>query len=71
MPTFRVLRQQDAFINYEADITAASAEDAVDQAYRRHASIKWEKTGLSEFDACRVVALDDEGNELDVERGKF
>lgn len=72
MPKFRVLRQQDAFVECKALIEADTAKDAVDLGYKRPGDFRWEHAGISEYDACRVVALTDDGEEIESTiRGKF
>jgi hypothetical protein len=71
MPVFTVLSRVDAYVDYIAEVEADSAEDAVDIAYDGDPSVKWEERGVVEFDARRVVALDDNGEEIDSSaRGK-
>jgi hypothetical protein len=72
MPRFRVLRQQDAFVQYEAEVEADTPQAAVDQAYTNPSQFRWEHTNVAEYDACRVVALDEDGDEIETAvRGKF
>jgi hypothetical protein len=72
MPTFRVLRQQDAFVEYVTEVEAESLRAAVDLAYTEDRRFKWERVNIAEYDACRVVGLDDSGKEIEaVARGRF
>jgi hypothetical protein len=71
MPRFRILSRIDAYVDYVAEVEADNAEEAVDLAYERLVEIAWEKEGVVEFDARRVVALNDDGEEIeDYVRGK-
>ena len=72
MPSFKVLSRVDAFVDYVAEIEAKSVEEAVELAWRGGARIVWEPQGVVEFDARRIVALDDDGGEIEAtERGDF
>lgn len=72
MPKFTVLSRKDAFVDYLAEVEAETPEAAVDLAYEGGPEIKWEERGVVEFDAKRVVALDDDGWEIEsTARGKF
>lgn len=72
MPRFRVRRQQDAFVEYVAEVEAPDAQAAADAAYEHPDQYKWEREGVSQYDACRVVALDDDDQEIEsTVRGKF
>jgi hypothetical protein len=72
MPKFTVLRQQDAFVGYVATVEAESAKAAADLAYSEPGLFRWEQDSVRQYDACRVVALDDDGNEIEsTARGKF
>lgn len=64
MPTFTIRRSQDAYVQYVAEVEAPTIEDAVDRAYEGQ-GIVWEEAGVVEFDACRVVAVDDDGEEIE------
>lgn len=71
MPVFTVLSRVDAYVDYVAEVEADSAEEAADLAYYGDASVRWEQCGVTEFDARRVVTLDDDGEEIeDTARGK-
>jgi hypothetical protein len=72
MPKFTVLSRKDAFIDYLTEVEAPDAQAAVDLAYEGGPEIKWEPYGTVEFDARHVVALDDDGIEIEVTaRGDF
>jgi hypothetical protein len=71
MPTFTVLSRVDAYVDYVAEVEADSAEEAADLAYDGDPSVKWQERGVVEFDARRVVALDEDGEEIEeTARGK-
>jgi hypothetical protein len=71
MPVFTVLSRIDAYVDYVAEVEADTAEEAVDIAYEGFTPVKWEGRGVVEFDARRVVALDEEGEEIEATaRGK-
>lgn len=71
MPTFTVLSRVDAYVDYLAEIEADSPEAAVDLAWDGDPSVVWEKAGVVEFDARHVVALDENGEEIEsTARGK-
>jgi len=71
MPTFTVLSRVDAWSDYIAEVEADSPEEAVDIAYEGGPEVVWEKQGVVEFDARRVVALDPDGEEIEATaRGK-
>ncbi|MDO9471628.1 MAG: hypothetical protein Q7J28_01095 [Caulobacter sp.] len=71
MPKFTILCRVDAYADYIAEVEAEVIEEAVDLAYDGDASVKWEERGVVEFDARRVVALDDNGEEIEeTARGK-
>jgi hypothetical protein len=72
MPRFTVLSRKDAFIDYIVEVEAETAEAAVELAYEGGPDIRWEFYGTVEFDARRVVALDDDWQEIEgTERGDF
>jgi hypothetical protein len=64
MPKFQVLCRRDAYVDYVAVVEAENAEDAAWAANSAPWDHKWKRQGLSEFDACLYVALDDKGNEV-------
>ncbi|OYX47639.1 MAG: hypothetical protein B7Y90_12605 [Alphaproteobacteria bacterium 32-64-14] len=65
MPKFKVLRQQDAFVEYVSLVEADTVEEAIDRAYTEPGKFTWAHHNTSEYDACRVVALDDAGAEVE------
>ena len=72
MPKFVVLSRRDAFIDYVAEVEASNAQAAVNFAYEAGPELKWEKRGVVEFDARRVVALDENGVQIEsTARGDF
>lgn len=71
MPKYTVLSRVDAYVDYVADVEADSAEEAVNLAYEGDPAVTWQERGVTEFDARRVVALDDDGEEIESSaRGK-
>jgi hypothetical protein len=72
MPKFILLSRKDAFVDYLAEVEAETPKAAVDLAYEGGHRIKWEERGVVEFDAVHMVALDDEGREIEgTARGQF
>lgn len=65
MPTVQVLCRVDAYVDYRAEVEAASAEEAALTARHAPSDFKWTRQGETEFDAALYVALDDEGSEID------
>ena len=71
MPKFTILSRIDAYVDYVAEVEAETLEEAVDIAYDGEEPIQWEQRGVVEFGASHVVALDDNGWEIDgYTRGK-
>lgn len=66
MPKFKVLRRVDAYCDYICSIEAASAEDASKLAYANVESMDWTRRGHVEFDAAKIVTLDEQGDEFDL-----
>lgn len=65
MPKFKVLCRVDAFIDYTAEIEAASPEEAARLAGDGLHEYDWTRKGETEFDARVYVALDTEGREIE------
>ena len=65
MPKFKVLSRKDAFVDYVAEIEAESPQQAVELAYGEAPGIVWKEDGVVEFDAVHMVALDDNGLEIE------
>jgi hypothetical protein len=67
---FRVEKRSDSTINYEAEIIATDADEALSIA--RDGGGKWHCTGESEYDACDFVVFDgdDERLESEVDAGQ-
>lgn len=65
MPKFKVLSRVDAFVNYIAEIEAPTPEKAVELAWTGAPGIVWDEYGTVEFDARHIVALDDDGFEIE------
>ncbi|PZT96750.1 MAG: hypothetical protein DI624_12375 [Brevundimonas sp.] len=71
MPTFRILSRVDAYVDYTCEVEADSAEEAVDVVYEGHVKVTWENQGVTEFDAVRMSAIDEHGEDIDgYARGK-
>ena len=69
MPKFTILSRVDAYVDYVAEVEADTPEEAVDRAY--DSDVDWQPRGVVEFDARKVVCLDDDGEEIDgYSRGK-
>jgi hypothetical protein len=72
MQTFTVLRRVDAFVNYETQIQAESAQDAAKFACAQDDALNWQETSASTFDARLFVTLDANGIELEAtQQGDF
>lgn len=70
MPRFTVLSRVDSYSDYITEVEADTPEEAVDAVYEG-AGFKWEHVGVVEFDAVRMVALNEKGEEIDgYSRGK-
>jgi hypothetical protein len=71
VPTFRILSRVDAYVDYTCEVEADSAEEAVDLVYEGHVKVAWENHGVTEFDAVRMSAIDEDWNDIDgYTRGK-
>ena len=71
MPTFTILSRVDAYVDYTCEVEADSAEEAVDLVYIGDVEVTWESHGVTEFDAVRMSAIDEEWNDIDdYTRGK-
>lgn len=71
MPKFTVLSRKDAFVDYTTEVEAADAEAAV-ALVDQGSGFTWEERGVVEFDARLLVALDEDGQEIEgTERGDF
>lgn len=72
MPTFQVLRRVDAFVDYVADVEAATADEAAARASDDETLFKWKRVSVAHFDARVFVALDENGDEIEeTQRGDF
>lgn len=72
MPTFQVLRRVDAFVDYVADVDAATADEAAALACGDETLFKWKQVSVAQFDHRLFVALGDDGEEIEVtQRGDF
>jgi hypothetical protein len=71
MPKFTILSRVDAYVDYTCEVEAGSAEEAVDLVYNGDVAVTWEQQGVTEFDAVRMSAIDEHGNDIDgYSRGK-
>lgn len=71
MPVFTLLSRVDAYVDYEAEVEADSAQEAVDLVYEGFLPVRWRRVGVTEFDAVRLSAIDENGNDIDgYTRGK-
>lgn len=71
MPKFTVLSRVDAYVDYTCEVEADSVEQAVDLVYEGQVEVIWENQGVTEFDAVRVSAIDENGEDIDgYARGK-
>ncbi len=71
MAKFTVLSRVDAYVDYTCEVEADSAEEAVDLVYSGDLNVTWENQGVTEFDAVRMSAIDEDGNDIDgYTRGK-
>jgi len=72
MPSFRVLRRVDAFVDYLAEVEASSANEAAARAYDDETRFEWKQLSVAQFDARIFVAVDENGSEIDAtQRGDF
>lgn len=65
MPVFTVRRRVDAYVDYVAQVEAATAAAAAERAYDEEGSFAWECEGECEFDARFFITLDGDGAEID------
>lgn len=71
MPKFTILSRVDAYVDYTCAVEAGSAEEAVDLVYNGDVAVTWMQQGVTEFDAVRMSAIDDRGDDIDgYSRGK-
>lgn len=64
MPRFKVLRRVDAYVDYVAEVSALSANEASAKASESEESFDWVEQDVQQFDARLFVTLDDDGNEV-------
>ena len=65
MPVFQVRRRIDAYVDYVADVEAASPVEAAEAAKDAEGDLFWREEGTCEFDDRVFIALDEEGSEID------
>jgi hypothetical protein len=72
MAKFQVLSRVDAFADYVAEVEADDPHSAALIAYSGKADIAWRKQRVTEFDARRIVTLNEHGEEIEsTAQGKF
>lgn len=65
MPTFKVRRRVDAYVDYVTSVEADTPEEAAEIAHDNEGEFEWECEGECEFDARQFIALDAKGDEID------
>ncbi len=65
MPTFKVLKRVEAYVDYHIDVEAEDAKSAAEYATAEDDELDWQPSATTEFEESRIVALDAEGNEID------
>lgn len=71
MPAFTILSRVDAYVDYTCEVEAGSAEEAVDLVFNGDVPVTWDKQGVVEFDAVRMSAINEQGDDIDgYTRGK-
>lgn len=65
MPRFTVKRICDAYVYYEAEVEAATAEEASRKARENEEQHNWQEAGDTVFEARSFVTLDDRGPEIE------
>lgn len=65
MPKFTILSRVDAYVDYTCEVRARTAEEAVDLVYGGHIEVKWKQGEVVEFDAVRMSAIDENGDDID------
>ncbi len=71
MPKFTIQSRVDAYVDYTTEVEAASAEEAVDLVYEGLVPVEWTNQGVVEFDAVRMSAVNEDGEDIDgYTRGK-
>ena len=61
MAEFEIEKVVDAYVVYSARIEAESASEAAEFAYYGGRPICWARNSVDEFEACRVLVLDEKG----------
>jgi len=64
MPKFTILSRVDAYVDYTCQVTARTAEEAVDLVYEGLVEVDWKPAGTCEFDAVRMSAIDKDGDDI-------
>lgn len=70
-PKFTILSRVDAYVDYTCEVEAGSTEEAVDLVFEGLTPVTWQQQGVTEFDAVRMSAIDEHGDDIDgYSRGK-
>jgi hypothetical protein len=70
-PVFTVLCRIDAYADYKAQVAADSPEEAVHLADWHHEEYEWRSVGTTEFDDRLYIALDENGDEIDLSESRI
>ena len=65
MPTFKVLKRVEAFVDYHIDVEADDAKSAAEYATAEDDELDWQASATTEFEESRIVTLDSDGNEIE------
>jgi len=68
MAEFTVLKQIDAWVNYETTVQANSAEEAAEYAREHESELEWtggEAGDVQEYDHREFYTLDEEGSPIE------
>ena len=65
MPTFKVRRRVDAYVDYVTEVEADDPQEAAELAKDDESAFEWEEEGPCEFDARIFIALAADGSEID------
>ena len=61
MARFIVLKQVDAWVNYQAIVVADSAAEAAEMAAEHEEAYSWEGVGTNEYDHRKFYTLSEDG----------
>lgn len=65
MPTFKVLKRVEAYVDYHIDVEAEDAKSAAEYATAEDEELDWQQSDTTEFEESRIVALDTDGKEIE------